>query len=94
MGLAKVNSVYKAASLFDGHFNGESVEYSKHRHLWNSFVLTTMRIVALFHLVVFLTDNETLKNELIYFRYTNDFGSRYFNAGMVKNQDLWHDSQV
>ena len=79
MALAKINSVYKTAGLFDGPFDGESVEYSKYRHLWNLAVQMTMRIVVLFHLIVFLTDDESLKCNLIYMRFSNDFGSRYLN---------------
>ena len=82
MELAKINSVYRTASMFDGFFDGETVRYNKYRHLWNSFVLITMRIVFFFHLVVFFTDNnESLKKELIYFRFSQDFGSRYLNLG-------------
>ena len=83
MELSKINSVYKAASFFDGFFDGQTVEFNKYRHHWNSFVFITMRIVAVFHLVIFITDDPSLKNELIYFRFSKDFGSRYLNLGKI-----------
>ena len=85
MNLEKINSFYKSASLFDGFFDGKTVRYNKCRHHWNSFVFITMETVALFHLIIFLTNEEKLKNELIYLRFSKDYAARFINLGNVSH---------
>lgn len=81
-GLKKINSAYKDALLFDGFYNEERVELNQYRHQFNSFIRLVARFIFLIHLVIFITDNERLKNELIYFKLSDDFGSKYLNLGM------------
>lgn len=80
--LMKINSLYQF--LFDGFFDGKQVKYDKYHHLWNLFVHWTMNLVFVLHLVLFITDNELLKNELVYLKFSEGFGSRYLNLGKFR----------
>ena len=70
--MEEINSAYRLASLFDGPYDGERVKFNKNRYLINRFSDLTIRSVFLFHLIIFITDNEFLKRELIYFKFSND----------------------
>lgn len=80
--LTKINSLYRFACLFDGFFDGKHIRYNHNRHLWNSFVGLIMGLVSVSHLVIFITGNELLENNLIYLKFTGGFGSRYLNFGL------------
>lgn len=79
--LEQINSAYRIALLFDGFYDGKRVKFNKYRHQFNLFIQLIALFVFLFHLVIFITDNERLKNELIYFRLSDHFGSKYLNFG-------------
>lgn len=77
----EANSLYRIASLFDGPYDGERVRSNPFRRVWNLSIDVILKLVFLSHLVVFLSDNECLRNELVYLKYSNSFGYRYLNFG-------------
>ena len=75
--MQKLNRFYKDACLFDGFYDGQTVLFNKNRHRWNYFNFLILLLVFVMHLFVFITDNEILKNELVYFKFSDDSQSRY-----------------
>lgn len=79
--LKYINSIYRRALLFDGFYDGERVEFNRNRHRFNRFIQSVALFVFSIHLFILFTDNERFKSELIYFRLSDDFGSKYLNFG-------------
>lgn len=77
-----LNQTYQKCCLFDGYYDGDTVKFSRGRYWWNSLIVTVIIVVYIQHLIVFITDDELLINELVYLRVApGDFGSRYANFG-------------
>lgn len=77
-----LNQTYQKCCLFDGYYDGDTVRFSRGRYWWNSLIVTVIIVVFIQHLIVFITDDELLINELVYLRVApGDFGSRYANFG-------------
>lgn len=79
--LKRINSTYRNALLFDGFYKEGHVKYNKFRYRFNLLMSLASFLFFLFHLLIFITDNEKLKKELIYFHLSDDFGSKYLNFG-------------
>ena len=62
-----VNRIYRNANLFDGYYDGKSVEFNRFRYRWNLFMDYVMKVAFLEHLIIFFTNNEFLKKVRVKF---------------------------
>ena len=66
--------------MFDGNFDGFKITFNRKRHLWNLFLNIALNLLVVSHLVVFISGNEALKNQLIYMRLSKGgFAENYLN---------------
>ena len=79
----KINQMYKLGFLLDGDFDGEQVLFNRKRHLVNSAISIFLYLVVLAHLLVYFTDDEMLRQQLIYFKVSDGSGyaTAYLNLG-------------
>ena len=78
--LDQLNSLYKYSLLFEGKFENNKIIRNKFRSLFIELVDLITNIVIFSHLIIFITDNDVLKDHLVYFKLSNgDFGSRYYD---------------
>lgn len=75
------NSIYRLASFFDGPYKDEQIRINPFRRAWNLAIDVIMKLLFISHLIVFFTDDESLRNELIYLKFSKSYGYRYLNAG-------------
>ena len=89
----KVNSFYKLAYLFDGKYDGVGkVSRTNYRYYSNLFIDYVRHLFFISHLIVFLSDNETMKNELVYLKITSGFGYRFANFFAGRGTYISHRS--
>ena len=89
----KVNSFYSLAFLFDGNYDGVGkVNRTNYRYYSNIFLDYVSRLFFLSHLIVFLSDNETMKRELVYTKLSTGFGSRFANFISGRGTYVTHSS--
>lgn len=76
----KVNSFYRLAFLFDGKYDGVGkVSRTSYRYYSNFFIDYMSHLHFISHLIVFISDDEIMKRELVYLNVTSGFGYRFAN---------------
>lgn len=76
----KINRIYLYGGLFDGIYKDGVVIFNKKRSIINRLMNIILFIIFISHLIIFLSDNQFLKNHLIHFRIFDEaYGSRYVN---------------
>lgn len=81
-----MNRIFYLSNLLDGDYFYERKElkFDLKRSVWNYFQFFVSLYSFLFHIIIFITDNEYLKHELPTLRMFEDVGERISNMAIGK----------
>lgn len=76
-----MNNLYRLSNLLDGSYDLDQnkLYYNPIRHYFNRFIQIFAYFISLNHMVIFISDDATLKHELVSFRISEGIGERIAN---------------